>query len=474
MGLGSRSAETRYEMVAHKLAALIEKGTYRAGDRVPSVREYSQRNRLSVTTVVTAYRLLEDRGLIEARPQSGYYVKARAVPQAPEPEITAPAREPTRVSVAELTMMVQRDMGNPHLVHLGFAVPPADCVPAEKLARALSAAARQLSRGAAHLTSTPGAEPLRKQLARRAAALGCDVPPDRIVTTVGCQEALTLSLRATCKPGDTVALESPTYHGVLQAIESLGLRALELPTHPREGLSLEALAEALEEKKVQACFVITNMSNPLGGTLSEARKRELVELCTLHDVPLIEDDVYGDLAFASPRPGVAKAYDRAGIVLLCSSVSKTLAPGYRVGWVMPGRYFERIEYMKMVTNIATATAPQLAVADFLATGGYDRFLRSVRPVYARRMEAMAQGILAHFPAGTRVARPAGGFVVWVELPRKVDALALYAEAVKAGISFAPGPMFSAKGRYRNCLRLNSAFWSPEVERAIATLGRLAR
>jgi DNA-binding transcriptional MocR family regulator len=470
----TRSAETLYETIAHKLAGQIAKGTYRPGDRVPSVRELSRQRKLSVTTVVAAYRMLEDQGLIEARPQSGYYVRARDTRTPIEPEPSAPPCEPCDVSIEDLVMTVQRDMGKPNLTQLAIAVPHPDCLPSERMAKALATAARQLNRGAAFYAAPPGCESLRKQLARRVAMLGCDVPPDEIVTTVGAQEAITLCLRALCKPGDTVALESPTYHGVLQSIESLGLRALELPTHPRDGVSLEALRDTLEERKAQAVFLITNFSNPLGSCMSDERKRELVELITRFDVPLIEDDVYGDLCFSHERPGVAKAHDKKGLVLLCSSVSKTLAPGYRVGWVMPGRYRKRIEYMKMVTNIATATAPQLAVGDFLATGGYDRFLRTVRPVYARRMEAMTQAVLAHFPDPTRVTCPGGGFVLWVELPRDIDALKLYSKAVRAGITFSPGPLFSAKGKYRNCLRLNSAFWTPEVERAIATLGRLAQ
>lgn len=465
---------TLYESVALRLAGLIEKGAYRAGDRVPSVRQVSQQQRMSVTTVVAAYRMLEDRGFIEARPQSGYYVKSRGLEHCLEPEVCEPHREPTEVSVAELVLMVQRDMGRPHLVQLGIVVPPADLLPGERMGKALAVAARQLKRGVSYYAPPAGVEPLRKQLARRIAALDCDVSPDDIVVTSGAQEAIMICLRAICKAGDTVAVESPTYHGVLQAIESLGLRALELPGNPREGISLEALRDALEENKVQAVFLITNYSNPRGSLMPDAAKRELVEMLTQHDVPLIEDDVSGDLSHSNQRPTVAKAHDTRGLVLLISSVSKTLAPGFRVGWAMPGRYRERVEYLKMVTSIANATAPQLAIADFLAAGSYDRFLRGIRPVYAHRLEAMTRAILAHFPSPTRVTRPAGGYTLWVELPREVDSLRLYAAALKAGITFSPGPLFSAKGRYRNCLRINSAFWSPEVERAIATLGRLAQ
>ena len=468
------AGNTLYESVALRLAGLIEKGAYRAGDRVPSVRQVSEQQRMSVTTVLAAYRMLEDRGFIEARPQSGYYVRTRELEHFLEPTASEPHKEPTEVSVRELVMMVQRDMGQPHLVQLGIVVPPADLVPADRMGRALAVAARQIRRGVAYYSHPNGHEALRKQLARRIALLDCDVPPDELVITVGAQEAITLALRATCKHGDTVAVESPTYHGVLQAIESLGLRALELPSHPRDGVSLDALRDALEEKKVQAVFLITNYSNPTGSCLTTDRKRELVELLTLHDVPLIEDDVSGDLCHTNARPTVAKRFDTKGLVLMVSSVSKTLAPGFRIGWIAPGRYYDQVEYLKMVSSIATQSAQQVALADYFATSSYDRFLRGIRPVYARRVEGMTRALLAHFPAGTRVTRPGGGYALWVELPREVDSLKLYAGAVKAGITFSPGPLFSARGRYRNCLRINSAFFSPEVERAIATLGRIAK
>lgn len=468
------AGNTLYESVALRLATLIEKGAYRPGDRVPSVRQVSVQQRMSITTVITAYRMLEDRGLIESRPQSGYYVARRGLDHFDEPTACEAHKEPTEVSVRELVMMVQRDMGQPNLVQLGIVIPPPDLVPAERMGKALATAARQIKRGVAYYPYPNGIEALRKQLARRMGLLDCDVSPDELVVTVGAQEAITLALRATCNPGDTVAVESPTYHGLLQAIESLNLRVLELPSSPRDGLSFEALKEALDEKKVQAVFAITNFSNPSGSCLSTDRKRELVELLEGYGVPLIEDDVSGDLSHDNSRPTVAKRFDRTGNVLLISSVSKTLAPGFRVGWIAPGRFYEKLEYLKMVSSISTATAQQVALADYFATSTYDRFLRGIRPVYARRMEQTTRAILEHFPAGTRVSRPHGGYALWVELPREIDALKLYAQAVKAGITFSPGPLFSARGKYRNCLRINSAFYSPEVERAVATLGRLAR
>jgi DNA-binding transcriptional MocR family regulator len=304
--------------------------------------------------------------------------------------------------------------------------------------------------------------------------LGCALEPDDFVITSGCAEAIHLALQAVCRPGDLVAVESPTYFGILQALEAQGLRALEIPTHSRDGISLDALSFALENHPVRAVVVISNFSNPLGCCMPEENKRALVELLARYQVPLIEDDIYGELAFHAQRPGVAKVFDRQGLVLLCSSFSKDISPSYRVGWIAPGRFRKRVEQLKMATNIATAVLPQLAIARFLESGGYDRHLRSIRRAYAQKVAQMTQAVLAYFPEGTRVSSPAGGFVLWVQLPGEVDSLALYQRALAAGITLAPGHIFSATAKYRSFIRLNAAYMNFAGERALARLGGLAQ
>lgn len=461
-----------YEKVAQQLAALIAQGTFRPGDRIPSVRRLSHQQEISITTCLTAYRLLEDRGLIEARPQSGYYVRVR--PLHAEPDVTRPRGGPSLVKIDELVMKVMRGMGAPGLVQLGAASPSPDLLPNERLHRALAAAGRRLLACGNHYCPTPGLPSLRVQIARRMLESGCAVAPDDVLVTCGAQEALVLSLRTVCRPGDTVAIESPMYFGVLQAIELAGVKAVEIATHPREGLRLDALRKVMATTAVKAVFVASSYSNPLGCCMPPDAKRELVAFLAKRDVPLVEDDTFGDLGHDNERPPVFKAYDKKGLVLLCSSFSKTLAPGYRVGWVSAGRYQEEVERQKFVTNVATPTLPQHALADFLANGGYDRHLRHIRRVYARQMGQMIGSIGHHFPPGTKVTRPAGGYVLWVELPASVSSLALFDRALEAGITLVPGPLFSARKGYDNFIRLNAAYWSPEVERAIATLGELTR
>jgi DNA-binding transcriptional MocR family regulator len=319
-----------------------------------------------------------------------------------------------------------------------------------------------------------GMKRLRVQIARRMLNSGCSLSADDIVITSGCVEAITLALMAACRPGDTVALGSPIYYTFLKSVEWLGLKVLEIPSTPAEGINLDVLSYAMKQTPIHACITITNFNNPLGTLMPDDRKRELVALLAKHDIPLIEDDVYGDLAFGPAHPTCTKAYDEKDLVLYCSSFSKTLAPGYRVGWIAPGRYRQRVEQLKALFNIATASPTQLAVAEFLTNGGYDHHLRAVRRAYSRQVSRMRDAVIRFFPHGTRVSRPEGGFILWVELPENSDSFRLYEEALSRGISIAPGLLFTMADKYANCFRLNAAFWSDRVERALETLGGMAK
>ncbi|TLM97946.1 PLP-dependent aminotransferase family protein, partial [bacterium] len=340
-----------------------------------------------------------------------------------------------------LVMMIMGDARNPNLVPLGLAAPNPANLPADRLNRILASVSRTHRDQGISYDFPPGCERLRIQLAQRALQAGCTLAPDQIAITSGCLEAVMLALRAVCRPGDTVAIESPIFYNLLQVMEMLDLQALEIPSHPEHGLSLSALRYALEHNRVHACLAIPNFNNPLGSCMTDGKKKELVQLLAEHAIPLIENDVYGDLNFSGQRPTMAKSFDRDGLVIHCSSFSKTLAPGYRVGWVAGGRFQEKIERLKAVSTIAAATLPQLALAEFLATGGYDQYLRKIRWVYSRQVALMAETVERTFPSGTRVSSPTGGFVLWVELPRQCNAIRLYELALKAGITIAPGQSF---------------------------------
>ncbi len=464
-----------YEEVATRIGEMIGQGTYRPGDRIPSIRELSRKMRVSINTVIEAYAHLENSGAIEARPQSGFYVCSRIQEPKPDPPGSIEEEELISccVSVEETPRRILRTLSDDSLVPLGGGIPNPDLLPVDKLNRMLSTESRRFPMQSVSYSGVRGVQRLRTQIAKRALDSGCTFSPEEIVVTAGCIEAVTLALQATCRPGDTVAIASPVYYTFLHSIQWLGLKILEIPSTPREGINIEVLNYAIRHSPVHACLVISNFNNPLGSVIPDDRKRELVALLAQRDIPLIEDDVYGDLAFGPPRPAATKAYDDKGLVLYCSSFSKTLAPGYRVGWIVPGKYQRRVRQLKAFFNITTASPTQLAIAEFLTNGGYDQHLRRIRRVYSRQVAKVRDAVGRHFPPGTRVTRPEGGYILWVEMPEEVDALRLYEEAMKGRIGIAPGILFTTGDRFRNCIRLNAAFWSERIEQALETLGAIA-
>ncbi len=463
--------DTLYTQVALRISELVEHGTLRPGDRVPSVRKCSEQQNVSIATVMQAYRLLENRGIIEARPQSGYYVRAQRWSPAPEPERTNPAPRAVNVRVSDLVMQVIQAGREPNLVRLSTVLPSPEFVPMKELSRITASVGRRAPLTVNSYDPPPGNRALRVQIARRAMEAGCTLAPDDIITTVGATEALNLCLRAVAVPGDVIAIESPTFFGILQIIQSLGMKVCEIPTYPREGICLDELAARLKCCRIKACVFTLNFSNPLGSCMPDETKQKLVALLAERRIPLIEDDIYGNLGFSAPRPKVAKAFDEHGWVMLCDSFTKTLSPGYRVGWVAPGRFKAKVEFLKYVNTSASPSLPQMAVAEFLQNGGYDHHLRKIRRFYAGQMQRMTEAVSRYFPVGTKATRPAGGMCLWIELPPQVNALALYHQAMAAKISIAPGPLFSAKQKFQNFIRLNCGNpWSSTIENAVRKLG----
>ncbi|HEY6644699.1 PLP-dependent aminotransferase family protein [Povalibacter sp.] len=463
----------RYERYAAEVADLISTGTLRPGDRLPSVRLASANRRISPATVFEAYYLLEARGLIEARPRSGYYVSQRKA-QPDTPAASRPQRRSTAVEISDLVFDVLGSTRDHDVVPLGSAFPSATLFPLQTLARHLARGMRHFDPQRIVDDLPPGNIHLRQQIARRYAIDAMHVATDEIVVTNGALEALNLCLAAVTRPGDVVAVESPTFYAALQALERLSLKALEIATHPTDGIDLNALAKALERRRVKACWLMPNFQNPLGSLMPEEKKQTLVALLAKHDVPLIEDDVYAELYFTASRPRPAKAFDRRGLVMHCSSFSKCLAPGYRVGWAAAGRFAQQIERNKLMTTLSAAIPSQQALCGYLDHGGYDRHLRKLRQALARQRDTTATLIAQHFPQGTRITRPEGGYFLWVELPRRVDALQLHKLALAQRISTAPGHLFSASDSYHHCIRIN--YGHPDDSRcepALKTVGALA-
>ena len=467
-------AEYRYEALARFIIGLVETGTLPPGARAPSLRQISRQRQASLSTALQAYRLLEDRGILEARPQSGFYIAKGGPVSLKTPAPSAPSERATSVTVSDLVLTLLEYAADPRLVPLGCAIPSAALLAAGRLDRFLARAARVKGTDYNIYTVPKGDPDLRREIARRALRWGQGLSPEDIAITCGCTEALTLALKAVSRPGDTIAIESPTYFGLLQVIETLDLKALELPTDAATGVDPAALDRALKGGSVAACLFSSSFNNPLGCTMPDDRKRTVLDLLARHDVPLIEDDIYGDIHFGPDRPTPFMALDRHGNTIYCSSFSKTLAPGYRVGWVATGRHMRRVLENKFAFTLCGPALPQVALADFLASGGYDSHLRRMRRVFGANIERMTRAIDRSFPPDTRVTRPAGGFVLWLELPQPLNSRALFEAALRQGICFAPGDVFSAGGRYAHCLRLSCGYpWDVRIADGISTLGRMA-
>jgi len=463
-----------YLRLAHQLEEQIERGALGPGDRIPSVRWLSRRQGVSISTVLEAYMWLENRGAIESRPKSGFFVRLPFAKSVPEPRFLSPSPRLACYSAGSTVAEVVHAAHNPATVPLGAALPDPALLPNHKLNQILRSIIRNNPSHSSGYEFSPGVEALRRQIARRSLEYGCNFSPAEIVTTNGAMEALNLSLRAVARPGDVIALESPTYFGVLEAIQSLGMRAIEIPTHPSEGMSCEMLEDAIRKHRIKACVVMANGHNPLGYVLSDDAKKRLVDLTARHEVALIEDNIYGDLVFSARQPKLAKAFDRKDTVLVCSSFSKVLAPGFRVGWVQPGRYQAEVERLKFINTVATPSLPQYVIAEYLASGGYERYLARLRIALAENVRMMSQAAAKYFPEGTRITRPDAGYLLWVELPKKVDALKLFRVALAANISIVPGPIFSTTGRFSNYVRISCGYrWSDAIDRTLLTLGRAA-
>jgi len=467
---------TLYGEVADRVLSLIESGSLRAGDKVPSIRALSGRMAVSVNTVKEAYGLLETQRFLEARPQSGYYVR-RTVPPLPRPATALNAQtslDPREVGMCRVYGQVTQDGGGFPGASLAIALVDQNLLPGARLNAAFQTAWRTRGKSMTDYVHSPGLSLLREQIARESVEAGMRLSPDDIIVTSGTSEAITLVILSLARAGDTIAIETPTYFSFLSLLRELGIKVLEIPTSPEEGVNLDILSWALDTHPVKAFVSIPTFNNPLGFRMSDERKKALVDLCEAKGVPLVEDDIYGELPFTGPRPRTCQSYDTTGNVILVSGFSKTLAAGYRIGWTVPGRWYSQIDKLKSLTSVATASPTQWAVGQFLETGGYQRHLRTLRQRLADQVGAMAETVARAFPDGTRVSRPAGGFVLWVELPDQVETTPLYERAIREGIIISPGEIFSASGRFTNAFRLSAGVWTEGTERAVVRLGQLAR
>lgn len=457
-----------YQKIASGLEQQIKNNVLAIGDKLPSLREFCKIHGTSQTTAIKVYYELESKGLIETRPKSGYFISSslRRVPGLPQ--TSQPDPESGHIVIEELLERVYHNPA-PINIALAHAVVADELLPVAKLNKGLVLAMRELKGSGTAYGEIQGNEKLRKQIARHTFNMP-DLSHENIITTAGCINAIAYAMMALGKTGDTIAVESPVYFGVLQLARSLGLKVLELPTHPQTGIEIDALKKALEANKINLCLLVSNFSNPLGSLMPDEHKKEVVRLIQKYNIPLIEDDIYGDIYFGANRPGTCKGFDESGLVLWCSSVSKTLAPGYRVGWLSPGKFKSEILRLKLFHSIASTSITQEVIANFLETGRYEHHLRKLRNTLHTNSLQYIRAIHDYFPEGTKVSRPQGGMVLWVEFDQKIDTVKLYDLALKKGISIAPGRLFTLQDQFSNCMRLNYGTpWNDRLDKGLKDL-----
>jgi DNA-binding transcriptional MocR family regulator len=460
-----------YSQVADLIADQVNSGTLRPGDRLPSLRRLSDQLKISVPTVRQAYLELERRGRIEARPKSGYFIQAQR--QNPLVKVGCKTCKPMVVRCRKLIDRVYDGIHTPGVLPLGIANPCMAAPATKTLHRAMKRVMSRAEERVLGYAPTNGEPGLKRQIAYRYLNQGAAVDPAEIIITNGGQEALAIALQSVASKGDIVAIESPAYQGILELIESLGMLALEIETCPLDGVNLGALDRALTKHAIKVCLFSSSVYNPLGCVTDDEFRRQLVELLEKHNVPLIEDDVYGELVFEGQRQKPAQFFSRKGLVLTCSSFSKTAAPGYRVGWLLPGSFLELAQKLKRALSSSSGLLTQMTLSEHLATGDYDRHLKRLIPVLKQNAARMTAAVEQNFPHETGISDPRGGSVLWLELPRSIDSETLFDAAIARNISIIPGDVFAAGHRYRNFIRLSFGHpWSEAIDDGIATLGSL--
>jgi len=468
-------SDHKYVEVSERIETLIERGIFKVGDKLLSVRALSKEQGISLSTAFQAYYSLESKGLIEARPQSGYYVKYSPRHVLDMPKVCEPLDDALPVTVDEMINSVYVDLNSKSLLNFSMATPSIDLLPTAKLNKAVLHSLRASKTSCLHYEHIQGNVALRRQIARQAFNWGGTPSEEDIIVTAGCVEALSLCIKATTKPGDAVAIESPTYFAIFQLMESHGLKVVEIPTDPVLGMDIEYLTQAIPRFNIKACLVVSNFNNPLGSCMPDERKKQLVEMLAKKEIPLIEDDIYGELYFGKTRPKTCKTFDKKGLILHCASFSKSLAPGYRIGWTIPGRFKDAIIRLKRMHTVSTNTLAQSAVADFLSNGRFELHLRHLRKALHTQSLRYMQAVCEYFPEDTCITRPHGGFTLWIEMNKKINGFKLHKRALKHNIGIAPGQIFSAQGRFENCFRLSYGEpWNPKIEEGIKTLGKLMK
>jgi DNA-binding transcriptional MocR family regulator len=471
----TKSRELLYLKIANSLEQQINDDTLKVGDKLPSIRMICRQHGVSMSTAQFAYYELEAKSLIEPRPQSGFYVSNSFRKKLAMPGSSRPESKPAAKTVTDIIENSFDIAGENNFTVFSRGVPAMQLLPIAKLNKAALQAVRSLPGGGTTYEPLQGNEKLRSQVAKWSFSWKGNLSEKDILTAAGCMSSISYCLMALTKRGDTIAVESPCFYGILQLAQSLGLKILELPTNPQTGVDMESLKKIVQRTNLSACIFVSNFNNPFGSLMPEEHKKEAVKLLAKYNIPLIEDDIYGDIYFGDKRPTCCKSYDEAGMVLLCSSYSKTLAPAYRVGWVAAGKFMNEVMKIKLFHSLSSTAITHEAVGSFLETGRYEAHLRKLRKTLHTNYLQYVRVIGECFPSGTKISRPQGGLSLWVELPKPIDTIELYNSAISKKITFSPGSMFTLQKQFSNCMRLTYGLeWNEKTENGLKTLGRLAK
>ena len=464
----------KYEQLAQNLKTRIEQGVWQAEDKLPSLRQTASDYKLSLMTVMNAYQLLESQGVITAKEKSGYFVTpSRETLSYPQNHDRIYLSDSTNIN--DFVFSVLKSSRQPSIIPFGSAFPDPSLFPQQDLARTLSKVTQSLPTTFASDNLPPGNPGLRKAISQRYAKVGLSVSPDEILITSGAMESLNLALELLTEEGDYVVIESPAFYGALQAVERLKLKAIAIATDPQSGMDLEALEDVLKQYPVKVCWLMSRHQNPLGCSMSKENKERLYGLLKSHDVSLIEDDVYQELYDKGDTSVPVKYFDEDGRVLHCSSFSKSLIAGYRVGWIAAGKYTLELQKLQLMSTLSTSVPMQMAIAEFIRSLKYERHLKGLRKQLAERKEVMYHLLRHSLPESVKVNYTSGGYFLWLELPAEVDATELYFQAIDKGISIAPGSLFSSEQNYSHFFRLNASYpCTQEVRKAVDTLSWLIR
>lgn len=465
--------EPIYISFANKIAKMIEDRIYKSGDKLPSIRSLHKKKELSIGTILQSFNYLIDKGLVVSKEKSGYFVNDNLGKNLALPKALPVSLVQSSVKVDGLIQKLPADNKNKNFVSFANAFPDNRLLPFNSIKRAIQQTSRDITGSYLTLEDRKGNKKLRTEIAKRSLIWKATTHFEEIIITNGTTEAIMCSLKAITQPGDTVLVQNPCFHGVLQILECLELKIATVPSHPEEGISIEDVKEICGKVSVKACVFVSNFNNPDGASINTETKKELAAFASTFQIPIIEDDIYGELFLTGKRPDTIKTYDKDGWVLYCSSFTKTLMPGFRIGWCAAGRFIEQVARIKSMQNHSCSTFDQLVILQLLNSGIFERHLQKFRLELHKNLNQTIDFIEHYFPDGTKITRPKGGVMIWIELPEYINATDFLDTAFEQDISYAPGEIFSSKGDYQNYIRISyCSLWEQKTEKALMKLGKL--